>query len=301
MKPWRAIVERSTFNVKRDGWFYLLLTPWLAGVVLFWGGPALGALLLSFADWPLPQPPKLVWLAHFSEMLGDGLFWRSLWNTLVYAAGVIPAGLALGLLLAALLNRRGRAAGLWRGVFFLPVVVSGVATALLWGWMFNPRYGLVNGLLGLFGIQGPGWFYDEHWAMPALILMSLWNVGVNMVVYLAALQSIPHELSEAAAMDGASVGRIFWHITRPLLAPATLYLLIANLIGAFQVFTPAYTLTRGGPENATLTLPLYIYLNAFSYGKLGYASALSFALTAIVLSLAVLFFTAARRWQTGDG
>ena len=180
----------------------------------------------------------------------------------------MPAGIFLGLVLALLLNQKRRGVSLFRGIFFLPVVVSGVATTLVWGWVFNPRYGLVNALLALVGIRGPAWLQDEHWAMPALILMSLWNVGVNMVIYLAALQDVP----------------------------VTFYLIVVNLIGSFQMFTPTYILTRGGPNNATLTLPLYIYLNAFSWGNLGYASTLSFILFLFIAILTLVQFRLAKRW-----
>jgi len=176
------------------------------------------------------------------------------------------------------------------------VVISGVATTLLWGWIFNPKYGLVNNLLGLLGVSGPAWFYDDAWAMPALILMSLWNVGINMVVYLAALQNIPQELREAAKLDGAGQWAQFAHVTWPLISPATFYLLIVNLIGAFQVFTPTYILTKGGPNNATLTLPLYIYLNVFSYGKMGYGAALACATLVFILVFTIAQFRLARGW-----
>lgn len=271
---------------RRERWFYLLISPWLIGLLLFQGGPVLAAFLLSFAEWPLPKPPEFVGLAHLHTLFSDPLFGRSLLNTVYYTAGAVPAGIALGLGLALLLNRPRRGVVLFRTIFFLPMVVSGVALTLLWGWLLNPRYGLINGLLAAIGIRGPGWLQDEQWAMPALILMSLWNVGLNMVIYLAALQGIPSELHEAAALDGAGRSARFRHITWPLISPVTFYLLIVNVIGSFQLFTPAYVLTRGGPNNATLTLPLYIYFNAFAWGKLGYASAL-----AAVLFLAVLAFT----------
>jgi multiple sugar transport system permease protein len=171
-----------------------------------------------------------------------------------------------------------------------------VATILLWGWLFNPRFGAVNALLAEVGIRGPGWLQDEAWAMPTLILMSLWYAGTSMIVYLAALRGVPQELQEAAALDGAGAWARFRHVTWPLISPVTFFLLAVNLIAAFQVFTPTYLLTRGGPNNATLTLPLYIYLNAFAWGRLGYASALATVLLAVVLVLTLLQFRLAARW-----
>ena len=217
-------------------------------------------------------------------------------NTAYYTLGVVPTGVALGLLLALLLRREQRGVYLFRTIFFLPVVVSGVAMALLWAWVFNPRYGAINALLAYLGIAGPGWLQDEAWAMPALILMSLWGAGANMVIYIAALRDIPHELLEASTLDGAGRWSRFRHVTWPLLSPISFYLLVVNVIGSFQAFTPIYVITRGGPNNATLTLPLYIYLNAFSWDKLGYASALSLILLLFVLALTAIQFCLARAW-----
>ena len=281
---------------QRERWFYLLIAPWLVGLLLFQAGPILAAFALSFVEWPLPQAPSFVGLQHFRTLVADPLFGRTLSNTAYYAAGTVPAGVLLGLGLALLVQRPFPGITFFRAVFFLPVVVSGVAMTLLWGWMFNPRYGLVNELLAFIGIRGPAWLQDEQWAMPALILMSLWSVGTSMLIYLAALQGVPTALYEAAALDGAGRWSRFRHVTWPLISPVTFYLLVANFIGSFQVFTPTYILTRGGPNNATLTLPLYIYFNAFSWGKLGYAATLSLLLFGITLLLTLLQFLLARRW-----
>ncbi len=273
---------------RRERWFYLLISPWLVGLVLFQSGPILGALVLSLMHWPLPQAPRFVGLAQLRALASDRLFWRALANTLYYAAGSVPLTMALGLALALALRPERRATHLFRAVFFLPVILPGVATAFVWGWVFNPRYGAVNALLATVGIRGPGWLFDEVWAMPALILMSLWSAGASMLVYLAALRDMPGELYEAAALDGAGRWSAFRHITWPLLSPATFLLLTINVIAALQVFTPSYALTRGGPNNATLTLPLYIYLNAFVWGRLGYASAQALALFVVILGLTLL-------------
>lgn len=286
----------GSLGKRRERWFYLLIAPWLVGLLLFHGGPILAALALSFADWPLPRPPSFVGLDHFRTLLADPLFGRTLFNTAYYALGTVPPGIALGLGLALLLHRRRRGVTLFRTLFFLPTVVSGVATILLWGWVFNPRYGIANALLAAVGIRGPAWLQDEAWAMPALILMSLWNVGANLIIYLAALQGVPQDLHEAAALDGAGRWARFRHITWPLISPVTFFLLVVNLIGSFQVFTPTYILTRGGPNNATMTLPLYIYFNAFVWGRLGYASALALVLFALILALTLLQFRLAERW-----
>ncbi|HZJ10505.1 MAG TPA: sugar ABC transporter permease [Trueperaceae bacterium] len=267
---------------RRERWFYLLITPWLIGLVVFQGGPLVAVVAMSFADWPLPQPPRFVGLDNLSRLVSDPLFVRSLVNTAYYALGLVPLGLALGFALAVLLHRPRPGVRLFRTIVFLPAVLSGVAMALVWGWIFNPRFGLANQLLGELGIRGPGWLHSEAWAMPTLILMGLWGVGVNMVVYLAALEAVPAELYDAARLDGAGRWAQWRHVTWPLVSPVTFYLAVVNLIGAFQVFTPSYVLTGGGPNNATLTLPLYLYQNAFSYGRIGYAAALAVALLACV-------------------
>lgn len=292
----RRRTQLGPVGKKRQRWFYLLISPWLAGFILFQVGPIVGALFLSFAEWPLPQAPSFVGIAHFRSLLYDPLFGKTLINTAYYALGVVPMGILMGLGLALLLNRPGRIVVLFRTIFFLPAVISGAATVLMWGWVFNPRYGIVNGLLSQVGISGPGWLQDKTWAMPALILMGLWNVGINMLVYLAALQGIPQELEDAAALDGARRWSRLWYVTLPLISPVTFFLLVVNLIAALQVFTPTYLLTRGGPDNATLTLPLYIYLNAFAWGKLGYASALALMLFLVILGITLVQFRFANRW-----
>jgi multiple sugar transport system permease protein len=281
---------------KRERWFYLLISPWLVGLVLFQAGPILAAFGLSFTEWQLPQPPRFVGLFQFQELLNDPLFRRTLANTLYYALGVVPAGIAIGLGLALLVNRPNRGAALFSTVYFLPAVISGVATALLWGWIFNPQYGALNAALAAVGIRGPAWLLDEHWAMPAMITIGLWSVGTNMILYLAALRSVPTEFTEAAALDGAGAVAAFRYVTWPLISPVTFYLLVVNLIGAFQVFTPAYILTRGGPNNATLTLPLYIYMNAFAWGRMGYAAALALVLFTLVLGFTLIQFRLGERW-----
>jgi multiple sugar transport system permease protein len=287
----------------RERWFYLLIAPWLIGFVFFQGGPLLAVVGMSFAEWPLPAPPRFVGLEHYATLGRDPLVLRSLANTAAYAAGVVPAGLAIGLGLALLLRRPRPGVRLFRTIVFLPAVLSGVALALLWGWVFNPRFGLANQLLAQVGVAGPGWLFSEAWAMPTLILLGLTGVGVNMVVYLAALEAVPTELHEAAQLDGAGAWRRFLNVTWPLVAPVTFYLGVVNLLGAFQVFTPAYVLTGGGPNHATLTLPLYLYQNAFAYGRLGYGAALAVALLACVALLTlVLFRTFERRvFYQGSG
>lgn len=292
---WRRGSRLGPVARVRERWFYLLIIPWLLGFVFFQGGPLLAVVAMSFAEWPLPQPPRFVGLENFAALGQDPLFVRSMANTIYYAAGLVPSGLAVGLALALALREPRRGVRLARTIVFLPAVLSGVATALLWSWVFNPRFGLANRLLAMVGIDGPGWLHSEAWAMPTLILLGLWGVGVNMVVYLAALETVPTELYEAARLDGAGPWGRFRHVSWPLLSPVTFYLGVVNVVGAFQVFTPTYVLTGGGPNDATLTLPLYLYQNAFAYGRLGYAAALAVALLAFVGLLTLAQFRAFER------
>lgn len=266
------------------------MAPWLAGFILFQAGPILTAGVLAFASWQPPLPLQWTGLANLRTMASDPLFWQTLANTLVYVVGTVVPGLAIGLGLAILLRPVRRGGTLLRSAVFLPAILSGVATALVWGWILNPRFGLVNAILGSFGIHGPAWLQDTTWAMPSLIVIGLWNVGINVVVYLAALSTVPRDLHEAAALDGAGAVDRFRHVTWPALTPITFYLAIVNAIGAFQVFTPTYLLTNGGPDHATLTLALYTYQNAFSFGQIGYASALALAMVAIMVAFTVLQF-----------
>lgn len=282
----------------RERWFYLLIAPWLIGLGVFQAAPIAGAAALAFAEWAPPLPIEWVGGANFEAMVRDQRFWQALGNTLVYGLGTVIPGLALGLGLALLLRGRRRGGAMLRGAVFLPAVVSGVATALVWGWILNPRFGLLNGLLGLVGIQGPAWLQDPAWAMPALIGMGLWNVGINVIVYLAALNAVPRELHEAAALDGAGRAGRFRHVAWPALTPVTFYLAIVNAIGAVQVFTPTYLLTSGGPDGSTLTLALYTYQNAFAYGRLGYASALAITVVVGLVALTALQFRLAGRRVT---
>ena len=279
----------------RERWFYLLIAPWLIGLVVFQAAPIAGAAALAFAAWAPPLPIEWVGTANFEAMLRDPRFWQALGNTLVYGLGTVIPGLAIGLGLALLLRGQRRGGAVLRGAVFLPAIVSGVATALVWGWILNPRFGLLNAVLALVGIEGPAWLQDPAWAMPALVVMGLWNVGINVIVYLAALNTVPRALHEAAALDGAGRAGRFRHVVWPALTPITFYLAIVNAIGAFQVFTPTYLLTSGGPDGSTLTLALYTYQNAFAYGRLGYASALAIAVVLGLVALTALQFRLAGR------
>ena len=275
---------------------YLCIAPWLIGFVLFIGGPILHSAYLSLTDYSLLAPAEFVGIENYQALARDPLFWLSLKITLIYTAVHVPLAIAGGFALALLLNQNIRFVALWRTVFYLPAVVSGVAVALLWLWVFNPELGLANRFLGLFGLEPVGWLLSTRWALPALIIISLWNVGGGIVIYLAGLQGIPTELYEAAHIDGASSWRRFWSVTVPLMTPVLFFQLIVGMIGAFQVFTNPLVLTNGGPANATLVYVLYLYQNAFSFFKMGYASALAWILFLLALALTIVSFWSSNRW-----
>lgn len=282
---------------------YAFILPWLLGFLLFTAGPMAYSLYLSFTSSNLLSPPEWIGLGNYRRMLGeDPLFYRSLLNTAVYAGLSVPLGLVLSIALALLLNAPVRGIGFFRTLFFLPSVTNMVAVAVLWTWIFNPEFGLLNAGLGLFGIDGPYWMQSEAWAKPALVLMSLWTVGGQMIIFLAALQGVPPEMLEAAALDGAGRRRRFFAVILPMISPAILFNLIMGLIGALQVFTQAFVMTggvqpgsEGGPNNATLFVVLYIYKKAFQDFDMGYASAMSWALFVIVVTLTTLAWQLSRR------
>jgi multiple sugar transport system permease protein len=271
---------------------YFLVGPWIVGFIIFTLGPMIASLIFSFMDYQISQTSAFIGLKNYIELfVQDYRFWLSLRVTLTYAVVAIPLGLILGLLLALLLNTKVPGIAVWRTLYYTPSVVSGVAVAVLWAYLFNPRFGVVNWLLSLVNVKGPGWLSDPQWALPALILMSLWGVGGGMIIYLAGLQGIPTTLYEAAEIDGANKIQSFFNITLPLITPVLFYNLVIGIIGTFQIFTSVYIMTAGGPAESTLFYNLYLYNNAFRYQRMGYASALAWVLFIIVLLLTLLVFS----------
>lgn len=264
---------------------------------MFGGGPIIASFVLAFMDWKLIAAPHWVGLANYSQLLlSDKMFRTSLGNTLFYTVFSVPLGILAAMLIAMLVNQKVPGQNIFRTIYYLPSVTSGVAVALLWVWLLNPTFGLINFALGLVGIKGPGWLSDVHWAKPALVLMSLWGVGGGMVIFLAGLQGLPEHLYEAAKIDGAGPLRLFRHITLPMLTPTIFFMLVTSTIGSLQTFTNVYVMTNGGPGSATLMYGLYLYQNAFTFLKMGYACALAWVLFAVVLALTYLQFRGASRW-----
>lgn len=277
---------------------YLYLAPVLIGIVVVTGGAIVASFLLGFTQWDLIRAPKWIGLGNYREMFSSDLFWRVFGNTLYYVALTAPLSMIGSLTLALVVNRKIRGVTFFKTVYFFPVVTSMIAVAVVWSWLYNPEYGLINFLLReLFGVEGPGWLHSTSWAMPAIALMSVWKgVGYNMLIFLAGLQSIPTELYEAARIDGAGARRRFFSITLPMLSPTTFFVLVITLIGSFQIFEQTYVLTQGGPANSTLTLSYNIYQNAFQYFRMGYATAMAYLLFAVTFVVTIVQFRLQRRW-----
>jgi multiple sugar transport system permease protein len=300
----QAVQKRRMPKLSRSEatWAYILIGPWIVGFLLFTLGPMLASLYFSLTDYSISKPIRFIALSNFFELFfNDYRFWHSLLITLTYAVAAIPLGLVAGLLLALLLNTKVPGIAMWRTIYYTPSVVSGVAVAILWSYLFNPRFGVINWLLSIVKIDGPGWLSSPTWALPALIIMSLWSVGGGMIIYLAGLQGIPTTLYESAQIDGANAVQSFFKITLPLITPVLFYNLVTGIIGTFQIFTTVFVLTAGGPAESTLFYNLYLYNNAFRYGRMGYASALAWVLFLIVLVLTLLVFRSSATWVYYEG
>lgn len=269
----------------------LFLGPSVLGLLVFTIGPMLASLGLSFTNWDLLTPPKFVGTSNFRHLATDAEFWSTLKNTATFLVGYVPLVLAAGLLVAVLLNGKVFFKQAFRVMYFVPVVTSWVAVALVWKWLYNPIYGLVNNALGLLGITGPAWLFDPNWAMPAVILTSVWkDTGFIMVILLAGLQGIPREYYEAASIDGANPAQRLWFVTLPLLTPSFVFCLSISLIGSFQVFDQVYVMTEGGPAGATMVMVERIVAHAFSYSRMGYASAWSWVLFVMIFAVTFFFY-----------
>ena len=276
---------------------YLFASPWFLGMLIFVAGPVIASFLISFMDWNLLGKAQWVGLENYRELIKeDPLFYQSLKVTAYYTVVAVPLGMGLALLLAMALSRKLKGESIFRTIFFLPTVLSGVAVAMLWQWIFNADYGLINTFLRYLGVPAPEWLASETWALPALIIMSLWGVGGTMIIYIAGLQNIPDQLYESAAIDGASPLRKFWHITVPMLSPVLFFTLILGVIGSFQVFTQAFVMTGGGPNYATYFYALYLYFQAIEYLNMGYASAMAWILFVIILALTLLQIYLSKHW-----
>lgn len=276
---------------------YLSILPWLIGFSLFIGGPLIASVVLSFARWDIINPARFVGLDNYKRLFfGDPYIWQSLKVTAVYSAIVIPIGMLLGFAIALLMNQKLLGVSVWRTLYYMPVLVSGAALAVVWQILLNPEFGYINQGLRMLGFVGPRWLYSTEWALPGLMIMGLWQSGGAMIIYLAGLQGIPTQLYEAAEIDGASIWHKFFRITIPMMTPILFFQLVMGIIGTLQYFTGAYIMTRGGPEKATLFYGLQLYFRAFSDFEMGYACAMAWFLFVIILALTYAIFRTSGGW-----
>lgn len=276
---------------------YLFISPWMIGFLVFTIGPLVFSLMMSFFNWPLVDTPEFVGFGNYLEMFtADKQFYKSLTISLKYAAIFVPLNMVIALFLAMLITQPVRGVKVFRTIFYIPTVISGVAVSILWGWILNGDYGVLNYLLSLIGIKGPRWLVDPAWAILAVILASAFGVGSMMLIFYTDIKNIPSDVYEAAAIDGANPAKQFFSITLPIITPTILFNLITSIIGSFQQVTLVMLLTGGGPLKSTYFYGLYTYNNAFKHHKLGYASANAWVMFVIILCLTALVFKSSSAW-----
>ena len=289
----------SPARVREAIWGYIFAVPWLVGLLVFVVGPIVASMVLSLTKYDVISSPEFIGLSNYlTAVSGDDLFWSSLQRTFEYAVVVVPIGLSGSLLLALVLNQGLVGTNLFRTLYFLPSLTPAVAAGILWQWLFDPSVGPINFLLGSVGLPKPGWLASPAWALPAVILISLWGTwgGNNMLIFLAGLQGVPKELHDAAAVDGAGRWSQFIHVTLPMISPTIFFNLVLGIIGALKVFSLAYVATQGGPAYATWFFALHIYRSAFGYFQMGYACALAWIFAFILMVFTVVQVRLANRW-----
>jgi multiple sugar transport system permease protein len=293
-----ALKVRKNRRARQEAlWAYLMIAPMLLGFGIFFY-LALGAsFFISFSQWDILTPPKWVGFENYRNLLADPSFRRALWNTTYYTLLSVPLGLLVSLLLAIALNTNLRFRNLYRLIFFLPVLTMPVAIGIVWNWIYNPDFGILNQFLGVFGAPRLKWLTDPKLAMPALVILSVWQgSGYGMIIFLAGLQNIPKEYYEAAQIDGAKGWQRFRFITLPLLSPTVFFVTVTSLIGAFQVFDVVYAMTAGRASNTLRTVVYQIYDEGFRYFRMGHATAIAWLLFALILLITVIQFNFQRRW-----
>lgn len=282
---------------------FLFASPWLVGFLVFGIYPMIMSLYFSLCRYDVLRIPQFIGFGNYHTLLTrDPYFWTAVGNTLFYAFIRTPLCIAGSLFLAVLINQATRGARAYRTVFFLPSIITGVVVSVLWLWLLNPQYGLINSALQLAGIYGPLWLQSPEWSKPSLILMSLWSIGGGrMIVFLAALQAVPHHLYEVVDLDGGSAWQKFRHVTLPMISPVLFLWIVLELIFSLQVFTESYVMTKGGPLNSTLFYNLYLYYKAFDDFDMGYASALAWLLLIFSVLVTFIQFKVGKRWVYYEG
>lgn len=277
--------QKKNSKLKRDDkWAWLMLTPNVVGFLMFMLIPMIATFVLSFTRYDMLSAPKFIGLSNYIDMFQDEIVWKVTWNTIVYTCLTVPGGMCISLLLAVVLDGPILGKKFFRGAFFLPSIVSMVVVSIVWQWIYNPEYGILNFVLGLFSIEPVNWLGNSSTVLGSLVAVGIWKrSGYDMMLFLAGLQSIPETYYEAAKLDGANKWQQFRYITLPLLKPTTFFVFIMAIIGSFQVFDQVNLMTEGGPGRSSSVMVHYLYQNAFQYFKLGYACAIAYLLFAIVL------------------
>ncbi len=284
--------------------FLFFISPWIVGFLLLTVIPMVSSFAISFTEWNILTKPKFVAFANYIDVFNDPLFYKSLRVTLVFTALSVPINVILSLFVAILLNSEIKCINLYRTIYYLPAVVSGVVVSLLWTWIFNSEFGLLNNFLLKFGIQGPRWLTDEFWVMPAMVIMSTWGIGGGIIMYLSGLQGIPAYLYESARLDAAGWWTRLIKITIPSMSPVLLFTTLTNIIGSLQTFTSAYIMTGGGPNNQTLFYAFYVYKHAFTWKQMGKACALAWLLFLIIMAITMLLLKVSKGkvyYESKDG
>lgn len=293
---------RLTYRQAESLTGFVMAAPWILGFLFFVAGPMIASLYLAMTRWDIFTAPKFLGLENFEVLLtDDNLFWKSFRVTTLYAVFSVPLQIAVGLGLAQLLNQKIRLLGMFRSIYYLPSVLSGVSIAIMFRWIFGTQFGLLNAVLSMFGIERVSWLGDPNIVLISFILMSIWGSGANMLIYLGALQGVPTELYEAAEVDGAGSFRKFFKITVPMITPVIFFTLINGIIISLQEFQTPFILTDGGPADSSLFIVLYLYRNAFQWFKMGYASAIAWIIFVYVLVLSILVIRSSQAWVYYEG
>lgn len=292
----KLTLHRMRQREERLAWLFVV--PVASGILIFQAYPVLFSLYASLTKWNLLSTPRWVGFQNYVELFTrDRYFFQILGNTATYAVGTVLPGIALGIGFALLLNQSISGRFVYRAIYFIPVVAPTVALGLLWQWIYEPNFGILNSVLKVFGIKGPSWLGSTRWAMRSMIIFSIWRgIGFSIVIFLSGLQGISPEYHEAASIDGANAWDRLRHITLPLLSPVTFFVLVTDVIGALQVFDTPYILTGGGPANATMTAVMHLYTHAFRNQHMGYASAIAYILFVAIVILTIINFTLGKRW-----
>lgn len=280
-------------NRGRIGFYFVL--PWLIGLIVFTAFPMLAALYIGFTDWNIVGTNiQWVGIENYRRMFSDADFYHTLWITFRFAIISIPLVVVTSFLISVMLSKKIRGAGIFRVIYYMPAIVSGVAISIVFRWMLDPNNGLINYILSLIGIDGPNWLYDPQWVLPSYLIMALWGAGSGILTYLAALKDVPSELYESSEIDGANSIQKTWHITLPMVTPIIFYNLVMGIISAFRKFTDAYVLGGAGGEGEFYMV--YLYNRAFAHYEMGYATALAWVLFIIILALTLVVNVTKKYW-----